>query len=112
MNTTVLCTNNTRWIGNESYLYLQYGSWDRRGYYGTVLDFTKREVLRKRGIHQTHQGVLYSDGKHIWRITNGEIAPSINHITKLWCNPSGEPIVAEPVTYDQLRLEAIFCNGE
>jgi hypothetical protein len=111
MSTPVLCTNNTRWIGNESYLYLHYGSWDKRGYYGTVLDLTKREVLRYRGLHQTHQGVLYSNGKSIWRITNAGLAPYLNHTTKLWCNAVGEVLVAEPVTYELLRLEAIFSVG-
>lgn len=102
---TIYCTNNTRWIGNESYLYLQYRVWERPVVLPNVL---RRDLLRCRGLLVTPQGTLYNNGKVIWRLIEPGLNPYINHTTRLWCHASGKPITAEIVTYEQLRLESIF----
>lgn len=122
MNTPVYCTNNTRMLGNDSYLYLP-SSWCYRPLpqftvSSTILDME----IKYRGLYITAHGYLWSTGgKSIWRIVRqdsnlyyplGLATFYLNHTTRLWHDTvSRSPILAEEVSYDELRLEAIFLLG-
>jgi len=112
MNTPVYCTNNTRWIGNESYLYLPH-SWyldpRARNPRSTILDTT----IRYSGLYVISHGHLWNDGKSIWRIVPRQgWSPTgfyLNSDTRLWHDSvSRSTLRAERVSHEELRLEAIF----
>ena len=115
MNTPVYCTNNTRWIGNDSYLYLPSSCCDRPQHgltKSTILNMT----IKYRGLYITAHGHLWNDGKSIWRIVRRDSYPLgafyLNSDTRLWHDAqSRSPLLAEKVGYDELRLEAIFLLG-
>jgi hypothetical protein len=115
MNTPVYCTNNTLWIGHNSYLYLPH-SWclgpKTRNDKLTILDTT----MQYRGLYIIAHGHLWNDGKSIWRIVHHQsrtpTAFYLNSDTRLWHDSvSRSPLRAEKVSYDELRLEAIFLLG-
>ena len=120
MNNLVYCTNNTRLIGKESYLYLPSGWLSPPRYEG-------REIPVKwyRGLYVISDMFIWYDGKSIWRISGDDSMLAIdisvpsyqyywqffqnNPDTRLWHHSgSGLIAMAERVSREQLRLEAIF----
>jgi hypothetical protein len=111
---TVYCTNDTRKIGSESHLYVPTGIWwERTPKQIHILDVIRSEMLRYMGMYETRQGLLYFDRKVSWRILNPSRPATLCPDSRLWHNSfTGDPILAEPVTYELLRLEAIFLVGD
>lgn len=115
MNTPVLCTNNTKLIGKESYLYLP-SSWYDRPKPGLTKSTILDTEMKYRGLYITAHGHLWKAGKSIWRIIRRDSYPLgafyLDTGTRLWHDAvSRSPLLAEEVGYDELRLEAIFLLG-
>jgi len=115
MNTPVYCTNNTRMIGNDSYLYLPSG-WYGHTVPGLIKSTILDTTINYRGLYITAHGHLWNNGKSIWRIVRRDSYPLgafyLDSTTRLWQDAvSRSLLLAEKVSYDELRLEAIFLLG-
>ena len=116
MSTSVFCTNNTAWIGNPEYLYLPTGWWLKPWYQGggrTILDIPN-EPYNARLYILSHGPIwIVPKKKQYWRLDTRFtysllVRVGINVSTRLWMIDSKELIRAEPVSYDDLKLEAVF----
>lgn len=119
MNTPVLCTNNTRLIKDNSYLYLPSGWMSTPQYEGLELP-----VKLYRGLYVIRHTYIWYDKISIWRISRDDtpvpVDPSIpgdslrqfftnDPDTRLWHHfGSGSVVKAERVSREELRIEAIF----
>ncbi len=115
---TVLCTNNTAWIGNPGYLYLPTGWYETTWYASgrcTILAIPS-EPYQSRLYVLSHGPIwVVPKRKEYWRL---DLRPdyirdwmiSLNVSTRLWMvnTPINKLIWAERVDYETLRLEAVF----
>ncbi len=115
---TVLCTNNTAWIGNPGYLYLPSGWYMEPWYKGgrrTILDIPN-EPYRARLYVLSHGPIWIhprAGKKQYWRLDVRadrirDYRIGLNVSTRLWMVDDKDLIRAEPVSYEELELEAVF----
>lgn len=115
MSTSVLCTNNTAWIGDPGYLYLPTG-WYEKPWYGgggrTILDIPNEPYNAR--LYCLSHGLIWIVPKkrQYWRLdirfTYTLHRVGLNVSTRLWMIDSKELIRGEKVDYETLRLEAVF----
>jgi hypothetical protein len=116
MSTSVLCTNNTAWIGDPGYLYLPTGWYEKPWYQGsgrTILDIPNEPYNAR--LYVLSQGPIWivPKKKQYWRL---DVRPDriryyrigLNVSTKLWTVDGKNLVRAEQTDYETLRLEAVF----